>query len=170
MAPKTSFLTKPSKGDLKSLAIIIFLIILLNLLDEFVTLYAFWCAPFAGMAEIGPLADKNQTVNVSRVVQSTVFTITVLLFILTIAHLWRYKIIRVFLWILLISEIVVLVHNFCYGYINGYTQMLIPLPQSLLNSLIYFARFDLIPFLLSILPYAAIILLLKYYYRHHNEH
>jgi len=170
MALKTSFLTKLSKGNLKSLAIIIFLIILLNLLDEFVTLYAFWCAPFAGMAEMGPLADKNQTINVSRVVQSTVFTITVLLFILTIAHLWRYKIIRASLWILFISEIVVLVHNFCYGYINGYTQILIPLPQSLLNSLIYFTRFDLIPFLLSILPYVATILLLKYYHRHYNEH
>lgn len=170
MTPKTSFLTKLSKGNLKSLTTIIFLIILLNLLDEFITLYAFWCAPFAGMVEIGPLADENQTINVSSVVQSTVFTITVLLFILTIAHLWQYKIIRIFLWILLISEIVVLIHNFCYGYLNGYTQMLIPLPQSLLKSLVSFARSDLIPLLPTAFFSAGAILLLKYYYRQRNKY
>ncbi|MDP2856216.1 MAG: hypothetical protein Q8N90_03845 [bacterium] len=121
------------------------------------------------MAEVGSLANPNQTVNDANVVKSTVFSIVVILFILSVANLWRYKIIRFFLWILLISEIMVLIHNFCYGYINGYTQMLVPLPQHLLKSAVYFARYDLIPLLPNVLLYAVIMLLLRYYYCHHNK-
>jgi len=169
MTPKTSFLTKISKDSLKTLAIIILLIIFLNLLDEFMTFYAFWYAPFTGIEEVGPLTNSNRTINPTNVVGSTIFTIIIILFILTIGKLWQYRIVRFFLWVLLVGEIILLVHNFCYGYINGYTQILIPSPQSLLKSLVSFARSDLIPFLPNIFFYIGTILLFKYYYCHRNK-
>lgn len=169
MAPKISFLTKPSKGSLKTLAIIILLIIFLNLLDEFMTFYAFWYAPFTGMEELGPLANSNQTINPTNVVGSTVFTIVIILFILTIGKLWQYRIVRFFLWFLLIGEIVLLIRNIMYGYVNAYTSILIPPPQSLLKSLACFARYNLIPLIPNALLCAEIMLLLGYYYCHRNK-
>ena len=173
--PKTSFLTKLSSGSLTTLAIIILLLIFLNLLDEYMTLYAFWSAPFAGMEEVGPLARSNQTtnsvptINSVNVVGSTVFTIVIILFILIIGKLWQYRIVRFFLWVLLIGEVVLLAHNIMYGYINGYTSILILPPQSLLESLFNVIPHDTIKHFLNAILSGEIILLLRYCYCHRNK-
>lgn len=84
---------------------IILLIIILNVADGLLT---FYCFSFGtGTEERNPLLAKdNLTIGIERVIGSTIFSLLVILFILFLG-LWRYKIVKIFLYIWLISEIAI---------------------------------------------------------------
>ncbi|HRY77110.1 MAG TPA: hypothetical protein P5524_03085 [Candidatus Paceibacterota bacterium] len=100
---------------IKILTVVLFSLIILNLTDEFMTFYCFYYSN-TRPEEVGLLAGPERSITDGRVIGSTVYSLTLIIFILA-CGLWRYRIIRSLLYFWLLSEIILFLSNLYWAWV-----------------------------------------------------